>query len=182
MPPISQKLHYKKAGVITDIELYDTTGDVGADYLGVTVNGAPAYAKLGSVGDPNASDLRVRKNGSTYAVLKVAEQELPTGFIAMFEGTCPSGWTRETSFDNYFLRGAAAYNSTPQGTASHQHTFSAGTIVTEAATLSEDKIDTNNLNPLASPGHTHDYSVPTATSGSQAPLPSYTTVVFCRKQ
>jgi hypothetical protein len=181
MPPISQKLHYKKAGVINDIELYDTTDDVGAQYLVVMVNGAAAYAKLGSVGDPSASDMRIQKNGTTYAVCKVAEQELPSGFIAMFEGACPIGWTREASFDNYFLRGAAAYDSTPQGTESHQHTFSPGTVTTSASTESADKIDTNNDAAFNPSGHVHEFSVPGTASDDKSPLPPYINVVFCRK-
>ncbi|NIM11523.1 MAG: hypothetical protein GTO45_16505 [Candidatus Aminicenantes bacterium] len=181
MAEITKKLRYRRAGVNYTIDLYDSTGDVGNDYISLRVDGQTVYARVGDISDEDASHLRVRKSGSTYAVLKVARQELPSGFIAIFDSVCPQGWTRETSFDGYFFRGASAYNPTPQGNPGHSHTFNPGTVYTSNSTEKYDKIDTNNECPLASVDHNHPFTVPTVTSSSGSPLPPYINIVFCRK-
>jgi len=62
-------LKYRKDDTTHSIKLYDSIDDVGDDRLAVRVGGQTLYAKLGGVGDPNASDMRVRKNNTTYAIL-----------------------------------------------------------------------------------------------------------------
>lgn len=68
----SKKLHVRKAGVVTDIDLYTTLGETGNSALAIKDGGTTAYAKLGAATDALASPLRVRKNGETFAVLKSA--------------------------------------------------------------------------------------------------------------
>ena len=68
----SKKLHVRKAGVVTDINLYTTLSEAGNSALAIRDEGTTAYAKLGTATDALASPLRVRKNGETYAVLKSA--------------------------------------------------------------------------------------------------------------
>lgn len=68
----SKKLHVRKAGVVTDIDLYTTMGETGNSALTIRDGGTTAYAKLGAATDALASPLRVRKNGETFAVLKSA--------------------------------------------------------------------------------------------------------------
>jgi len=68
----SKKLHVRKAGVVTDINLYTTLSEAGNSGLAIRDGGTTAYAKLGAATDTLASPLRVRKNGETYAVLTSA--------------------------------------------------------------------------------------------------------------
>jgi len=75
VPPIA--LHYTKDGtVVVDIELYsDTIG--WNSFLAVRADGATKYAQLDSnLSHTYASDLRVRQDGTTYAVL--TEEGTPT--------------------------------------------------------------------------------------------------------
>jgi hypothetical protein len=48
-----------------------------------------------------------------------------SGFIAMFDVACPSGWTRVSAWDGKFLRGAAAYGGTG-GSDTHTHSIASG--------------------------------------------------------
>ncbi|WP_371363621.1 hypothetical protein SRRS_45010 [Sporomusa rhizae] len=80
----SKKLHIRKAGVVADIYLYTTTTEVGSPCLTLKDGTTSVYAKLGITTDGNASSLKVRKNGTTYAVLK---QSVSTG---SFSGKSPS--------------------------------------------------------------------------------------------
>ncbi len=68
----SKKLHVRKAGVVSDINLYTTLSEAGNSALAIRDGGTTAYAKLGAATDALASPLRVRKNGETYAVLTSA--------------------------------------------------------------------------------------------------------------
>ncbi|MCP5103805.1 MAG: hypothetical protein GY950_10525 [bacterium] len=181
MTLITKKLKYKRSNVEYEINLYDSTGDVGSNYIGLKVDGQTVYAKLGDVGDVDASHLRISKGGVTYAVLTVALEELPSGFVAIFDSSCPDGWTQESSFNGYFLRAALSYNAAPQGDVDHTHTFSPGSNNTADSDISYDKIDTNNDAPLATPGHYHVFNAPNTTSSTKSPLPRYMNVVFCRK-
>lgn len=46
---------------------------------------------------------------------------VPSGMIAVFDASCPSGWTRVSAFDSKFLYGGAAYGAT-SGASTHSHT------------------------------------------------------------
>lgn len=46
---------------------------------------------------------------------------VPSGLIAIFDTSCPSGWTRVAAFDSKFLYGGASYGATG-GESSHNHT------------------------------------------------------------
>lgn len=72
MAEYAKKLHIRKSGVVTDIKLYSTTGEVGADYLTLKDDINTMYAKAGTTNDANASDLTVKKGSTTYAVLTQA--------------------------------------------------------------------------------------------------------------
>jgi hypothetical protein len=51
----------------------------------------------------------------------------PQAAILMFDKSCPTGWTRQTQFDNAIPYGAAAYSATPGGSATHTHGVDAHT-------------------------------------------------------
>jgi hypothetical protein len=46
---------------------------------------------------------------------------IPSGMIAMFTASCPTGWTRFTALDDKFPKGAGSYGVTG-GSATHTHT------------------------------------------------------------
>ena len=51
---------------------------------------------------------------------------LPTGdkLIAVFNTTCPTGWTRVAAWDDKFIRGAATYGGTGGTSGTHAHSYS----------------------------------------------------------
>lgn len=65
-----KKLHIRKDGVVTDINLWTEKSEVGSPTLAIRHDGTVVYAKLGEVTDTQASALRVRKDGIVYAALK----------------------------------------------------------------------------------------------------------------
>jgi hypothetical protein len=177
MAEITKKLYYRKGGVNYGISLYDTTADVGADYLSLRVDGANVYAKLGDTAHMEATDLRIRKSGTTYAVLKSNLVELPSGYIAMFENTCPEGWTRETSFDDKFPRGAYTGGGIG-GAETHTHSYSTGTVNTSTYVQDNQQVDT----PAYAYAQTHyHWKNISAESDDKSSLPPFLTLVYCRK-
>lgn len=94
MAEYAKKLHIRKSGVVTDIKLYSTTGEVGANYLVLRDGSNVMYAKLDATSNSLASDLRVRKTGNIYAVCK---QALPAytkvqyTSVGTFTFTAPQG-------------------------------------------------------------------------------------------
>ena len=101
MAEYAKKLHIRKSGVVTDIKLYTTTAEVGSNYLTLKDGTTPVYAKLGVTTDANASALRIRKGGTTYAALTQAAAVIPSGYCdtpathgAVFNFTVPAGITK----------------------------------------------------------------------------------------
>lgn len=65
-----KKLHIRKNGVVTDINLWTESGEAGTPALRIRDGVNLVHARLGEVTDGLASDLRVRKDNVVYAVLK----------------------------------------------------------------------------------------------------------------
>jgi len=107
---------------------------------------------------------------SAYALMcgSVDEGSVLSGMIAMFAGTCPSGWTRFGALDNRFPMGGTTYGTTG-GSATHNHGGTTGgpnmTQISDAG------------NNFASPIQNHTHSI-----AADSNLPPYVTVVFCQKQ
>lgn len=72
MAAITEKLKYQKGSSISEITLYDDIADVGSDYLQLQVSGETVFAALGDPAAPNASDMRIQKGGSIFAVMLTA--------------------------------------------------------------------------------------------------------------
>lgn len=74
MGTLTKKLHILKSGGTEETcNIYTTPGEVGGSpYLALEVDGQKGYVKLGSITDANATNLRVTKNGTTYAAWKAA--------------------------------------------------------------------------------------------------------------
>lgn len=96
MGTLTKKLHILKAGGTEETcDIYTTPEEVGGSpYLALEVNGQKGYVKLVSTTDANATHLRVKKNGTTYAAWKQATVDVPTGNTSVGNGdmfTVPSG-------------------------------------------------------------------------------------------
>ena len=83
MGTLTKKLHILKTGGTEETcDIYTTPEEVGGSpYLALEINGTKGYVKLGSTTDANATNLRVEKNGTTYAAWKKATVDVPTGMF-----------------------------------------------------------------------------------------------------
>lgn len=180
MAEITKKLHYRKSGSTVDIALYDSLSDMGGDYLSLRVDGQTVYAALGSAGEIEATGLKARKGDATYSVMKTNRYELPSGFIGIFQGSCPSGWTRETEFDDLFIRGAAAYTGVTAGSATHTHSYTRPSCNSTAYEGSDKHADGSGF-LFSDNNHYHTVSADTITTPEANNAPPYTTVIFCEK-
>lgn len=83
MGTLTKKLHILKTGGTEETcDIYTTPEEVGGSpYLALEVDGTKGYVKLGSTTDANATNLRVEKNGTTYAAWKKATVDVPTGMF-----------------------------------------------------------------------------------------------------
>ena len=81
MSTLTKKLHILKTGETEETcDIYTTPEEVGGSpYLALEVDGQKRYVKLGSITDANATHLRVKKDGTTYAAWKKATVKVPTG-------------------------------------------------------------------------------------------------------
>lgn len=88
MGTLTKKLHVLKSGGTEETcNIYTTPEEVGGSpYLALEVDGQKGYVKLGSTTDANATHLRVKKNGTTYAAWKSAVV-IPTGHVTVHTGT-----------------------------------------------------------------------------------------------
>lgn len=96
MSTLTKKLHILKTGETEETcNIYTTPEEVGGSpYLALEVDGQKGYVKLGSITDANATHLRVKKDGTTYAAWKQATVAVPTGSVSVGNGdmfTVPSG-------------------------------------------------------------------------------------------
>lgn len=88
MSTLTKKLHILKTGETEETcNIYTTPEEVGGSpYLALEVDGQKGYVKLGSTTDANATHLKVKKNGTTYAAWKQATVAVPTGSVTVGDG------------------------------------------------------------------------------------------------
>lgn len=88
MSTLTKKLHILKTGETEETcNIYTTPEEVGGrPYLALEVDGQKGYVKLGSTTDANATHLKVKKNGTTYAAWKQATVAVPTGSVLVGAG------------------------------------------------------------------------------------------------
>lgn len=80
MSEYSKKLHYRKNGAVTDISLYTNIGEAGSNHIMLRDGSVNLYAGLTTQGNPYATDLTIRKNGSIYRVAKSVKQTTTLSF------------------------------------------------------------------------------------------------------
>ena len=88
MSTLTKKLHILKTGETEETcDIYTTPEEVGGSpYLALWVDGQKGYVKLGSTTDANATHLRVKKDGTTYAAWKKEMVAVPTGSTSVGDG------------------------------------------------------------------------------------------------
>ncbi len=106
---------------------------------------------------------------------------IPSGMIAMFDTTCPAGWTRFSALDGRFARGASSYGSTG-GADTHTHAIDPPNTST-GAYISDDWYYQNGDSSSRdySWAHHHDVNISAFNSGSGNNLPSYLNMIYCKK-
>ena len=97
---------------------------------------------------------------------------LPAGIIAIFDETPPSGWTRYSEQDGYYIRGSDSAGATG-GSNTHSHTVSGATGASDTNTPGQG-------GPTNLPNSAHDHGL-NATSSSSSNEPPYITVYLGKK-
>lgn len=97
MAELAKKLHFLKNGTEQTAKAYSTTDEVGSIYIPSKIDGVACYIPVGSVSDAMATNGRVIKSGTTYAIksqAKPAYAEQSWTTAGTYTWTCPSGVSR----------------------------------------------------------------------------------------
>lgn len=134
-----------------------------------------SFAHRGAPGHSFVVDGDLTAGGVIRATAVTGEGTIPAGMIAMFNDTCPTGWTRFTALDDRFPRGAAIPGTTG-GSPAHTHGVPlTGHSITEAA----------GWGRIAGTVHGWDGKdegiISDITTSSEGHLPPYYEVVWCQK-
>jgi hypothetical protein len=138
----------------SDLLTIKGTGNVG---IGTNSPGA----KLHVDGNIIASDPTADNHVATKAY--VDSSGIPSGMIAMFTGSCPTGWTRFSALDGKFARGASSYGATG-GSETHSHSTNYSTQKYSSGTYYAGAVRSGTLSVYSS-----------------SHLPPYLDVIWCQK-
>ena len=97
MAEMTKKLHFLKNGTEQTAKAYSTTDEVGSIYIPSKIDGVACYIPVGSVSDAMATNGRVIKSGTTYAIksqAKPAYAEQSWTTAGTYTWTCPSEVSR----------------------------------------------------------------------------------------
>ncbi|MBI4396129.1 MAG: hypothetical protein HY548_03470, partial [Elusimicrobia bacterium] len=114
------------AGPQATLHVSSATATASTTVLRVSSGTSPGQELLtvkgdGKVGIKTASPTaELEVNGTVKAAQFTGQGAIPAGLIAIFTGSCPTGWTRVAAFDGRFLRGAAASGGMG-GSSTHVH-------------------------------------------------------------
>ncbi len=103
-----------------------------------------------------------------YEQTSATPQSIPTGTVALFDGTPPAGWTvisNGSPSQNRFVRGSATAGSTG-GSATSSHANAAGTTGTPSATSDSTE---SGATTMAADDHTHDITLSAFNSADITP-------------
>lgn len=97
MAEFTKNLHFLKDGTEQTAKAYSTTAEAGSNYVMATIDSTSAYIPIGDETDSRATNGRVIKSGTTYAILNsgkppYAEQSWTTAGTYTF--TVPASVTR----------------------------------------------------------------------------------------
>lgn len=176
------------------------TGGLGVGSM--TIDGGAAMLKMPSPGPvANHGTLYVNDtDGNIYFIdesggefdLTAVGSGIPPGMIAMFDTSCPSGWTRFAALDGIFARGATTYGGTGGNDSvtlsvsqlpSHQHTVTGRD--TSMGVHSHSVQPNNELATKPYQARTATkYYITTSQTGDGSAInimPRYLDVVWCKK-
>lgn len=127
MAELAKKLHFLKDGTEQTAKAYSTTGEAGSSYIPSKIDGVACYIPIGSTSDVMATNGRVIKGGTTYAIKsqsKPAYTEVKYTEAGTYTWTAPAGVTRVrvavcgggggASVYAYFDKGVAGSGSASQ--------------------------------------------------------------------
>ncbi len=108
--------------------------------------------------------------------------DIKSGLISQFDTTAPSGWSRFTSLDAKFPRGAATYGGTG-GSTTHTHSFTGGYTTSASNGSAVQVFDTGACDGgvVGGAGSTHTHVSNGGTTGSGDNTPPYLNMVFASK-
>ena len=93
MAELAKKLHFLKNGTEQTAKAYSTTDEVGSIYIPSKIDGVACYIPVGDISDAMATNGRVTKSGTTYAIksqVKPAYAEQSWTTPGTYTWTCPS--------------------------------------------------------------------------------------------
>jgi hypothetical protein len=104
-----------------------------------------------------------------------ADLVIPSGLIALYATSAPSGWTRFTNLDNSFPRGAATYGGAG-GASTHTHTTNSDTTTGSSDTGAKCKTSGTGNRLCSTQGHTHTFAASVTAAADHTP--PYLNMVF----
>ena len=116
MAELAKKLHFLKNGTEQTANAYSTVEEVGGNYVQGKIDGVACYIPLGTTDDSLATNGRVKKNGTEYAIKSqaiVPYAEMAWTTAGTYTFTVPSGVTRVRVAVCGGGCGATFMNSTP---------------------------------------------------------------------
>ncbi len=154
------------------------TGSVNASSLSSTEPGSGAVAPVAH-SHTYTPTISTVSNLPSYRQLRVIQYTasagepatIPTGAIAIFDATVPTGWTRYSAQDGYYVRGENTPGTTG-GANTHTHTITGNTGASSGAGT---RVRGGGASTGATDTHTHAISTSTA---SQSIEPPYITVIM----
>lgn len=127
-----KKLHIRKNGVVTDINLWTESGEAGTPALHIRDGVNLVHARLGEVTDGLASDLRVRKDNVVYAVLK--NRWVTINIVQSVNQTITVTAGEKTYTESFSVPYGTAYTATITAVAG----FAPGTLSSSGGTAESD--------------------------------------------
>ncbi|MBQ1182424.1 MAG: hypothetical protein IIX53_02015 [Phascolarctobacterium sp.] len=98
MAELAKMLHFLKSGTEQTAKAYSTVDEAGENYVPLKIDGVACYAPIGVTDDAMATNGRVKKNGTEYAIKsqqsKPAYTEISYTVAGTHTFTVPSGVTR----------------------------------------------------------------------------------------
>jgi len=106
---------------------------------------------------------------ASWAALPGGATGVPSGLVAMFESSCPSGWTMRSgsgqTYENKFVRGGATYSAAGGGADTHTHSADPPSTASTAGGDHTHSVDIASTGSTSAGGHSHSLSGSTGTTG-----------------
>jgi hypothetical protein len=167
--------------VAFDINATDTASAAGSLLLNLRRDGGQRFFvdKNGKVGTTTFQMTTGATNGhvltsdasgnASWQALPPGTTGVPSGMVAMFEASCPSGWTLRSGvggpYENRFMRGSATFGTTG-GADTHTHTIDPPNTASSTDGSHAHAVDPLNTATSTDGSHSHTPSVPSSSTDS----------------